>query len=349
MADYFCFDKRKVVVGISGGVDSAVCAYLLKQQGYDVYGVTMITFDNPDYIEDAKSVCELLDIKFDTVDMRKEFKENIIDNFVSEYLKGRTPNPCTRCNPMVKFESLIRYADSIGAFYIATGHYALIEKCNGRFSVKNSVTALKDQTYALCNLSQSVLERTLMPIGEYDKQFVRKTASDIGLSVANKPDSQDICFVENDYAQYINSIGHSKDLPGNFVDMKGNIIGKHEGITHYTIGQRKGLNLSMGHPVFVVKIDALKNEVVIGESEDLFSDECILKDINYMSKSTDFEDGIELTVKIRYAHKGTAAKVYHVADNRLKVVFIEKVRAITPGQTAVLYDGDFVFAGAVIE
>lgn len=341
-------DKNKVVVGISGGVDSAVCAYLLKNQGYEVIGMTMIQFDNPDFLKDAKDVCRLLNIPFETVDMRNDFRRDIIDNFTSEYLKGRTPNPCTRCNPLIKFKAMTDVADRLGAYYVATGHYAKVECLNGRFSLKNTDNR-KDQAYALCNLSQDTLSRTLTPLCNMAKEEVRKIAESIGLSVADKPDSQDICFVENnDYGAFLSENTDAPIIKGNFVDASGKILGIHEGICHYTIGQRKGLNLAMGHPVFVTKIDPSTNEVTIGESEDLFTDECVLTDINYMSGEETFKDGLEVLVKVRYAHKGTPANIFHSEDG-IRVKFSEPVRAITPGQTAVIYQDGYIFAGAVIK
>ena len=255
---------------MSGGVDSSVAAWLLKEQGYDVIGVTMQIWQDETNVEqeehggccglsavdDARRVAERLEIPYYVMNFKKEFKENVMDYFVQEYLDGHTPNPCIACNRYVKWESLLQRSLEIGADYIATGHYARIEQlANGRYAIRNSVTAKKDQTYALYNLTQEQLSRTLMPVGDYTKDEIRKIASEIGIQVANKPDSMEICFVpDNDYAGFIQRETDYIPKEGNFVDIHGNVIGKHKGIIHYTVGQRKGLGLAMGHPVFVTEI-----------------------------------------------------------------------------------------------
>ena len=271
--------KKKVVVGLSGGVDSSVAAWLLKEQGYDVIGVTMqIWQDEPELIQeenggccglsavdDARRVAQILDIPYYVMNFKKEFKANVMDYFVDEYLHGRTPNPCIACNRYVKWESLLQRSLAIGADYIATGHYARIEQLpNGRYAIRNSVTAAKDQTYALYNLTQEQLKRTLMPVGDYSKDQIRAMAEKIGLPTAHKKDSQEICFVDdNDYAGFIDEYGQGKVPEGNFVDKDGKVLGRHKGITRYTIGQRKGLNIALGKPVFVQKICPETNEVVL--------------------------------------------------------------------------------------
>ena len=281
-------DKKKVVVGMSGGVDSSVAAYLLKEQGYDVIGVTMQIWQEEDSltqeenggccglsaVDDARRVAADLGIPYYVMNFRKEFKENVMNYFIGEYLQGRTPNPCIACNRYVKWEALLQRSLEIGADYIATGHYARIEQlANGRYAIKNSVTAAKDQTYALYNLTQHQLAHTLMPVGDYTKDEIRAIAEKIGLRIANKPDSQDICFVpDGDYAGFIKrEAGQALPAPGNFVTEDGTVLGRHKGITNYTIGQRKGLNLSLGKPVFVTEIRPETNEVVIGDNETLFT------------------------------------------------------------------------------
>ena len=268
-------DKKKVVIGMSGGVDSSVAAYLLKEQGYEVIGVNMDVWQGEQ--EDARTVADSLGIKYAVYDYKKQFKREVVDYFVEEYMAGRTPNPCNMCNRRIKWDCLLNAAKDFGAEYIATGHYARIDKLsNGRYAICNSVTATKDQTYALCNLTQEQLAHTLMPIGEYEKDKVREIAKEIGIHIADKADSQDICFIpDGDYAAFI-SENIDKDIEsGDFVDKTGKKLGTHKGIIHYTIGQRKGLNLPMGHPVFVTEIRPDTNEVVIGENED------ILKKVNY--------------------------------------------------------------------
>lgn len=336
----------KVVVGLSGGVDSAVTAWLLKNKGYEVIGMTALIFDNADFVEDARRVSEYLDIEYHIVDMRDTFKNKIMDYFVSEYYKGRTPNPCSFCNPFIKWESLFTLLEKTDADYVATGHYARIDKVGERYSIKNSVTAEKDQTYALAFLSQEQLKKTLMPLGEYSKDEVRKMAAEANLPVASKKDSQDICFIpDKDYGAFLKNYTQKEDIKGNFVTKDGKILGQHMGITHYTIGQRKGLNLPMGHPVFVTEIRPEKNEVVIGESEDLFTTKMVLSNMQFMSGAKE-ELPKRLLCKIRYAHKGEYCTL-SFENEKYYVSFENPVRAVTPGQTAVFYDGDYVFSGAV--
>ena len=355
--------KKTVVVGLSGGVDSSVAAYLLKEQGYDVIGVTMQIWQEEDSctieenggccglsaVEDARRVAQKLDIPYYVMNFRKEFQKQVIDYFTREYLEGRTPNPCIACNRYVKWESLLKRSLEIGADYIATGHYARVEQLpNGRYAIRNSVTAKKDQTYALYNLTQEQLARTLMPVGAYTKDEIRKIAEEVGLLVAHKKDSQEICFVpDNDYAGFIkNSTG--KTIPkGNFVLADGKVIGEHQGIIHYTIGQRKGLNLSMGHPVFVTKIRPDSNEVVIGENEDLFVNTLICDRVNFMAMEG-LDGEVRLKAKIRYNHPGAECVISPAEDGKVRVTFDQPQRAITPGQAVVFYQGEYVAGGGII-
>lgn len=356
-------EKKKVVIGMSGGVDSSVAAYLLKKQGYEVIGATMQIWQDEDIntkednggccglsaVDDARRVANDLDIPYYVMNFKKEFKEKVMDYFVDEYIHGRTPNPCIACNRYVKWESLLNRSLEIGADYIATGHYAQIEKLpNGRFALKKSATAAKDQTYALYNLTQYQLEHTIMPVGQYTKDEIRQIAKDLGFRVANKPDSQEICFIpDNNYARFIEENTDTLLPEGNFVDLEGNIIGKHKGITHYTVGQRKGLNLSMGHPVFVTEIRTDTNEVVIGNAEDVFANKLIANHINYMAIE-DLKGKMQVTAKIRYSHQGDLCTIEKLEDGSVLCTFQEPQRAITPGQAVVFYDGEYVVGGGTI-
>ena len=356
--------KGKVVVGMSGGVDSSVAAYLLKEQGYDVIGVTMQIWQDEEVetqaknggccglsaVDDARAVAQKLDIPYYVMNFKKEFKENVIDYFVEAYLKGQTPNPCIACNRYVKWESLLQRSLEIGADYIATGHYARIEKLpNGRYAIADSVTAAKDQTYALYNLTQHQLAHTLMPVGEYTKEEIRNIAQRENLPVAHKPDSQEICFIpDNDYAAFIDKEAPGRvPKKGKFVTKDGTVLGEHQGITHYTIGQRKGLNLAMGHPVFVTKICPESNEVVIGESEDVFGTTLFCNKLNWMGIE-ELTEPREVLTKIRYAHAGEKCVIEKAGEDCVKCSFHRPVRAITPGQAVVFYEDGHVLGGGTI-
>ncbi len=355
--------KGKVVVGMSGGVDSSVAAWLLKEQGYEVIGATMVVWETktpagteenggrraPDGVEDARRVAQVLGIPHYVIDFKREFKEKVVDHFVSEYLSGRTPNPCIACNRYVKWEALLSKSLALGADHIATGHYAKIGRLkNGRFAVGSSDEGGKDQSYALYGLTQFQLAHTLMPLGGHTKEDIRKIASENDLPVAFKPDSQDICFVpDGDHGGFIAAEAPERDPgPGNFVTEDGRVLGTHKGITHYTIGQRKGLGLSVGHPVFVSKIRPDTNEVVVSDS-DVFSSHLVCDRINFMGMEG-LHEPRRLWAKVRYAHKGEWCQVERFGEDKLYVGFEKPVRAITPGQAVVFYEEGYVMGGGVI-
>ena len=351
----------KVLVGMSGGVDSAVAAYMLKMAGYDVTGITLKTWVGADgkesrccEIEDAERVAQTLGIPYYVENCVAEFKEKVTDPFIREYIKGRTPNPCVGCNRDIKWEHMLKAADRFGAEYIATGHYAYIKKLeNGRYTVKNAEHIEKDQTYMLYKLTQEQLSRTLMPLGAFSKEEVRQIAEKAGIPVAHKADSQDICFVpDDDHVSFIEE-NATEALPeeGNFVDEEGKVLGRHKGIINYTIGQRKGLGLPLGYPAYVKKIDPVKNEVVISANEALFGNVVYCSDNNFLSiERPAVSEKFSCFAKVRYHHKPEKAVIEMIAEDRLKIVFENPVRAAAPGQSAVFYDEEgCVVGGGVIE
>ena len=356
-------EKKRVVIGMSGGVDSSVAAWLLKEQGYDVIGVTMQIWQDEEEklqeenggccgltaVDDARRVAASLDIPYYVMNFKREFKENVIDYFVDEYIGGRTPNPCIACNRFVKWESLLKRSMDIGADYIATGHYARVEQLpNSRYAVRTSATGRKDQTYALYNLTQEQLKRTLMPVGGYTKEEIREMAAKMNLPVAHKPDSQDICFVpDGDYASFIEKTADQTFPQGNFVLTDGTIVGRHNGIIHYTVGQRKGLGVAMGYQVFVLAIRPETNEVVLGKAEESLSRYVRADRINFMSVE-DLKEPKKVWAKIRYNHKGAWCTVERTGEDEILCTFDEPLRAAAPGQAVVLYDGEYVLGGGTI-
>ena len=359
---------KKVIVGLSGGVDSAVTAYLLKEQGYEVVGVTLRTWVDSEKevskcceIEDAERIARKLGIKYYIHNAGRDFCKYVTTPFVEDYINGLTPSPCVFCNRMVKFEGMMYCTHLFDADFIATGHYAGVLKLpNGRYTV--SQVAYKDQTYMLYRLSQEQLSHLLMPLGGYTKEEVRQIARDTALPVAEKSDSQEICFVEDGhYADYVKARAaevfpdtydtiKNRLEPGNFVDRAGKVLGQHKGIIHYTIGQRKGLGIAFGHPIYVSEIRPETNEVVLSEEEEIFTKEVFCRNLNFLSIS-DLNIGEEIPakVKIRYRHNAEPAVVSKVAEDEVKIIFEKPVRASTPGQSAVFYaDEGYVIGGGVI-
>ena len=354
--------SKRVVVGMSGGVDSSVTAYLLKEQGYEVIGVTMQVWPEDSQfeeieggccslssVEDARRVAHKFEIPFYVMNFKEVFKSKVIEPFIDEYLNGRTPNPCIACNKYIKFDEFLKKARELDADYIATGHYAKIYDKDGRFLLERSEDDKKDQTYVLYNMTQYQLEHTLMPCGEYSKDRIRQIAKEIGLNVHNKKDSEEICFIpDNDHGAYIKREVPKSVKEGNFVDSNGKVLGKHKGIVYYTIGQRKGLGIALGKPVFVKDINVMKNEIILGTEEDIFKTELIASDLNFIPFD-DLSEELEVKAKIRYSAKATDAIIYPLGNGKVKVVFKEKVRAITKGQSVVFYKGKLLIGGGIIE
>lgn len=351
--------KKKVLILMSGGIDSSLAAYILKKADYEVIGCTMRLFlckkkssekqcCSPDDINEASRTAQQLGIKHYVVDKKNVFEKYVIENFVSEYLKGRTPNPCTICNLKIKFDEMLKFAEGLGCNFIATGHYAKIEKTKTGYLFKKGIDESKDQSYFLYGLNQKNLPHILFPAGDYKKTEIRKLAKKLKLKVADKKESQEICFVEDaDYRSFL-----KRRLPGikpgKIVDASGKILGMHEGICYYTIGQRRGLGLTVGEPVYVVKINPGKNEIVVGNKEELFNSEFLAENISWtflLPKKSE----IIADVRIRYKHKESRAKIYLMENNTAKVVFEKSQMSITPGQSAVFYKKDIVLGGGIIK
>jgi tRNA-specific 2-thiouridylase len=358
--------KGKVLVAMSGGIDSTISALMLQDQGYEVIGITMKTWDytssgsskketgccNLESFNDARTAAVQHGFPHFVLDIREEFGTSVIDNFVEEYLAGRTPNPCVMCNTHIKWRALLKRADALDCEFIATGHYAFIHRhTNGRFLLSKGVDDQKDQSYVLWGLEQDLLSRTVLPLGKYKKPEIRQMAVDYGYpELAKKSESYEICFIpDNNYRGFL-----KKKMPdlesnvegGSFVDMNGNILGKHRGYPFYTIGQRKGLDITFGKPVYVTAIHPENNTVVLGEEKDLAGQTMMVTGLN-LQKYEVVPDGMEVVTKIRYKDKGTLSNIYS-EESQVRVHFYEPVKSITPGQSAVFYEGDDVVGGGII-
>ena len=355
--------KKKVMAAMSGGVDSSVAAAILSEK-YDVTGVTMRLFANDDIaaadkktccslddVEDARAVASRLGLDFYVMNFGAEFRKCVMDRFSKAYMEGLTPNPCIDCNKYIKFDALLKKAEALGQDFIATGHYVRREydEKTGRYILKKGKDASKDQSYVLYNMTQEQLSRTLFPMGELTKEETRNIAEGLGLVNANKPDSQDICFVpDGDYARFIEKYTGESFPAGDFIDKDGNVLGKHSGIIRYTVGQRKGLGIALGVPAYVISKDMENNRVVLGSNDDLFSDTAYAKNVNWIS-IPGTEVPVRVCARVRYNQKEQPATLYPADNGRIRVVFDSPQRAITGGQALVCYDGDALVCGGEIE
>jgi len=352
---------KKALIAMSGGVDSSVAALLTIERGYDCIGCTMRLYEN-DIIgedlfgtccslndtQDAKNVCDKIGIPYRIYHYEAEFREKVIEPFICSYENGETPNPCIRCNRYLKFDSLYNKAKELGYDYIVTGHYARIEERDGKYYLLKAKDLNKDQSYVLYDLTQEQLSHTLFPLGEYTKDEVRKIAEDKDFVTSHKSESQDICFVpDGDYASMIKRYRDKEYKKGDFVDGNGNVLGRHEGIINYTIGQRRGLGIASDRRLYVKQLDVKNNRVILGDDDELFEKELFVRDFHWITGDIPTEP-TRCSAKIRYRHKEQPATLYVLEDNKAKIIFDEPQRAITAGQSAVIYDGDIVLGGGII-
>lgn len=352
--------SKKAIIAMSGGVDSSVAAFLMKDKGFDCIGATMKLYDNDDImesgektccslddIEDARSVANRLSMPYYVFNFKDEFKEKVIDKFIATYENGGTPNPCIDCNRHLKFKRLFQKMQELGFDYVVTGHYARVEENNGWFYLKKGVDEAKDQSYVLYSLTQNQLAHIQFPLGTYSKTEIREIAENHNFLNARKKDSQDICFVpDGDYAKFIEGYLGKTYPKGNFIDINGNVLGEHQGIIRYTNGQRKGLGVAFGKPMYVADKNVKDNTVTLCTNEELFSAELIADDFNWLIPNPAKE--IKCSARVRYNMKEQSATVYTLENGNVKIVFDVPQRAITRGQAAVLYDGETVLGGGTI-
>ena len=360
-------EQKKVIVAMSGGVDSSVAAVLLKETGYEVIGVTLRLWVDPlaeeqageeakgccsyDAVSDARKVAAMLDIPYYVFDMKEEFYQKIVCNFTSEYLHGRTPNPCIECNRSIKFLSLLQKARGLGVNLLATGHYARInyDPKSNRFGLHKGFDHLKDQSYMLYVLGQKELAATIFPLGEKTKPEVRRIAAEKGLTVAEKDESQEICFIpDNDYRSFMERAYPETILPGDIVSTTGQKLGRHRGIVFYTVGQRKGLGLTSQYPLYVVRLDTEHNRIVVGRESELYSSGLLADGLNFITGVSP-PGPLAIEVKIRYRTPAVPAVLYPSENSIAKIIFQDKQKAVTPGQSAVFYQGEEVLGGGIIK